>query len=371
MKHIIILSALSLSLLSFGQGNPNNNASPAAQKWNTDGNQIDTNRFIGTTNEMPFKVRTNNQERFRITPDGKIGVGIMNPIAEFHLGGDLRLTKDVIFEQYADPSIDEKRFLMIDDQGKSNFFTKAQILGGLMADDCYIGPLLADFNSGGFIGGGPVGLVELPSWANTIQNNVPVLWTGVSCGTRVGIGTDNPIERLDVRGKVRASGNIFVGIPGNYSFNNLARIHVVNVSNLASGNKGDFIRFDEMKDGVLETQFLVDQKGFVTARDVKVTLQNIPDYVFKSDYKLPSIAEQSAFIKLNGHLLGVPSEAEMLENQTSLGELSMINLRLNEEQMLYIIDIENQLEELTTENQELKTRLDNLEKALNKLVVND
>lgn len=369
MKHIIILSALSLSLISFGQGNPNNNASPAAQKWNTDGNQIDTNRFIGSTNEMPFKVRTNNQERFRITPDGKIGVGIMNPIAEFHLGGDFRLTKDVIFEQYADPSTDEKRFLMIDEQGKSNFLSKAHVLSGLMAEDCYLGPIAVDA-TGANIGGGPLVVAEFPSWANAIENNVPVLWTGVTCGTRVGIGTNNPTERLDVRGRIRASQNIFVG-SGNFSFNNLARIHVVNVSNLASGNKGDFLRFDEMKDGVLETQFLVDQKGFLTARDVKVTLQNIPDYVFKSDYKLPSIAEQSAFIKLNGHLLGVPSEAEMLENQTSLGELSMINLRLNEEQMLYIIDIENQLEELSTENKELKTRLDNLEKALNKLVVKD
>ncbi|MCE2962235.1 MAG: hypothetical protein ACK5UE_04475 [Chitinophagales bacterium] len=43
-------------------------------------------------------------------------------------------------------------------------------------------------------------------------------------------------------------------------------------------------------------QFLIDNTGFVRAREIKVDMQLIPDYVFKSGYKLMSLGELEKYI---------------------------------------------------------------------------
>ncbi|MGM0477906.1 MAG: hypothetical protein ACQERC_01700 [Bacteroidota bacterium] len=48
-----------------GNTNPNNNANGNALKWETQGNNVDTSHFIGTTNPTALKMRTNNVERLR------------------------------------------------------------------------------------------------------------------------------------------------------------------------------------------------------------------------------------------------------------------------------------------------------------------
>lgn len=48
--------------------------------WNTFGNYVNANnRFIGTTSNFDFNIRTNNIQRMVVTKDGKVGIGI-NPI---------------------------------------------------------------------------------------------------------------------------------------------------------------------------------------------------------------------------------------------------------------------------------------------------
>ena len=86
---------------SQGNANPNNNANTNAFKWETDGNNADSTDFIGTTNDSSLIIRTNNEERMRITEDGKVGIGVSNPLERLELDGDLRLSGDVIFPSYA------------------------------------------------------------------------------------------------------------------------------------------------------------------------------------------------------------------------------------------------------------------------------
>lgn len=58
MKKLIILTLLLLAI-------------PAhAESWDTAGNNVTANDFIGTTNYLPFKIRTNNIERVQFNNDG-------------------------------------------------------------------------------------------------------------------------------------------------------------------------------------------------------------------------------------------------------------------------------------------------------------
>jgi len=89
--------------------------------------------------------------------------------------------------------------------------------------------------------------------------------------------------------------------------------------------------------------------GKIRSQEIKVETSGWPDYVFKEDYKLPSLTETEKFIKENGHLPEVPKAADAEVNGISLGEMNKILLKKIEELTLYLID----LEKSRTEQQQL------------------
>ncbi|WP_228445926.1 cell wall anchor protein [Chryseobacterium gleum] len=61
-----------------------------AQSWNTTGNSgtNPSNNFIGTTDNQPLILKSNNIESIRIKPNGNIGVGTVNPDTKLHVAQD-------------------------------------------------------------------------------------------------------------------------------------------------------------------------------------------------------------------------------------------------------------------------------------------
>ena len=53
--------------------------------WSTSGNNLSSIKSLGTTSYFPIKFITDDIERMRITETGKLGLGIDNPISEFHI----------------------------------------------------------------------------------------------------------------------------------------------------------------------------------------------------------------------------------------------------------------------------------------------
>jgi hypothetical protein len=47
--------------------------------WRTDGNNVDANDWLGTRNNQPLRIRTNNTQRMIITPAGNVGIGTETP----------------------------------------------------------------------------------------------------------------------------------------------------------------------------------------------------------------------------------------------------------------------------------------------------
>ncbi|MCK7556134.1 tail fiber protein [Chitinophaga sedimenti] len=94
--------------------------------------------------------------------------------------------------------------------------------------------------------------------------------------------------------------------------------------------------------------------GKVKAQSIKVTMTGWPDYVFASDYYLPSIRELEAFVNANKHLPDVPNAREVEKEGIDLGDMNKKLLQKIEELTLYLIDQHKKIETLQAEVEMLK-----------------
>jgi hypothetical protein len=108
-----------------------------------------------------------------------------------------------------------------------------------------------------------------------------------------------------------------------------------------------------------------DTKGFklavaggILAESVRIQLQGSwPDFVFKEQYQLPSLAFLAEHIKQKGHLPGIPSAEEVKANGIDLGEINIKLLQKVEELTLYILEKDKQVLELQKRMSILETKI--------------
>ena len=81
-------------------------------------------------------------------------------------------------------------------------------------------------------------------------------------------------------------------------------------------------------------------------KELRVTLTDWPDYVFGEGYRLAPLTEVEDYISENGHLPQMPSALEIENDGADLGEINRILVQKVEELTLYIIDLQQQIEEL-------------------------
>lgn len=100
--------------------------------------------------------------------------------------------------------------------------------------------------------------------------------------------------------------------------------------------------------------------GTIRAKEIKVEASPWPDYVFEESYNLPTLEETKAYIEENKHLPEIPSAKEMEENGVALGEMNMLLLKKIEELTLYQIQMNEQLQNLSLENQAQQKEIERL-----------
>jgi len=99
----------------------------------------------------------------------------------------------------------------------------------------------------------------------------------------------------------------------------------------------------------------VNGSAIATSMTVK-PYANWPDYVFKNDYTLPSLADVKTYIDQNQHLPGVPSAQELEKDGLNLGEMNTVLMKKVEELTLYLIEKgakEKQQETILNKQQEI------------------
>ncbi len=86
--------------------------------------------------------------------------------------------------------------------------------------------------------------------------------------------------------------------------------------------------------------------GNIHAKEVRVDLNNWPDYVFTKAHDLPSLKEVESYIKTKGHLPNIPSAKEVEEEGIQLGEMNAKLLEKIEELTLYVLQQQQKIEKL-------------------------
>jgi hypothetical protein len=98
----------------------------------------------------------------------------------------------------------------------------------------------------------------------------------------------------------------------------------------------------------------LDVSGTIHSKEVKVDVTGWPDYVFRKEYDLPTLAEVEKHINEKGYLKNIPSEEEALKNGISLGEMNAKLLQKIEELTLYMIEVNKKVKVLQDDNVKLK-----------------
>jgi hypothetical protein len=102
--------------------------------------------------------------------------------------------------------------------------------------------------------------------------------------------------------------------------------------------------------GAVATGYVVSVEGKLIATEVtSLPFGSWPDYVFADNYNLRPLSEVKKFIELNKHLPNIPSACEIEKNGIQLGDMSKRLMEKVEELTLYILQLQEQVDELKKE----------------------
>jgi hypothetical protein len=195
-----------------------------------------------------------------------------------------------------------------------------------------------------------------------IRTTNPVAGLSTEAGTSAAIATLTDVPNGSAWiGAYGSNGGITIGqFGGNYGY--IQSRHKLGgyssfklVINPLGGNVGI---------GITNPQNKLDVNGTVHAQSVKVDMDGWDDYVFKPDYKLPSLTEVKNYIDQNQHLPGIPSEQEIVKGGLNLGEINKLLMKKVEELTLYAIENEQKDKEKDKQLSSLQEQIDALTRQL-------
>ena len=92
--------------------------------------------------------------------------------------------------------------------------------------------------------------------------------------------------------------------------------------------------------------------GIIASKVFIKEVKQWPDYVFSEDHELMDLHTLKSYLNDNRHLPGVPSEAEVIDKGYDISEIQCVLLEKIEEMTRYILLLQEEIDELKTQNQE-------------------
>lgn len=338
------------------------------------------NDSLVVNNRIYAKEKLIVDQEAKFKEDVKV-LGTARLIGDLVVSGNAKFNGNVKMENIAmavNMNDDSTHFLVRMPNGQLKALEKGVVINAIYAHPC---------------GQVPFGLPD-PVVTNPVWNNGPnKIYVSYCEDVLVGIGTNNPEYILDVRNmtflsqlKTGSRDAIQTGMINGFDVTNSRDLIQLGVHNSSTGNISD-VRFKVKNKGAIYAKNLSNQtsfelhngtgkaiivhanngtkilqledNGLLRSRRIKVDEETWADYVFKPGYYLKTLQETETYIKENGHLPGVPSEQEIKENGLDLGEMQKIQMEKIEELYLHMFEMEKQIEELKSENVQLKNMLSN------------
>lgn len=345
--------------------------------WNVTGNSgINHNvNYLGTNEPSDLVLKTDNEERTRITADGNVGIGtegltITSQETKLYvLSDDIRQTGYFKNLPGANTNYTGNSYAL---NGTNESHRNGVNYGGYFLSNGYCSSCLGS-NVGLYAnatgGNGNIGLV-----AKSENNNYDLaahFQEGrVKFDNNLGIRLNpvsNTVLKLDKPSYVTYGanflfengnrGNVIIG-NGNVLSGGFAALTVTagqgqqNANDLAIVAFGKSLFLDELAVGVqgFTPGYKLSVDGKIIAEELRI--QNSidwtpwPDYVFEKEYKLKPISELQKYLNEHKHLPEVPSAQNVKDEGIVVGELQITLLKKIEELTLYIIDQQKQIDDL-------------------------
>jgi len=328
-----------------------------------------------------------NSEKMRILADGNVGIGTTAPVQKLHIKGNVRVDNRSVYlgadqRVYGDASSALHFY--------GNHSTITQFILRDKEDDIY-GRL---YGSGD---GARFGLLDGDAnWSYRAEKDLHTSFLinnsekmRIMANGNVGIGTASPQDKLHVvlgAGSVKTfttglefATNTTGGWARGFRLRNESNNMQTTVYGSLNGTAYIATGFDvtQSATGYQDRKLVVLANGNVgigsntpnsklavngniRSREVLVETANWPDYVFKEEYRLPTLQEEATFIEENGHLSGFQSEEEM-DNTITVGDVTKRQQEKIEQMMLHLIKMEEEIEKLRAENEAFKLKFKELE----------
>jgi hypothetical protein len=319
----------------------------AQNSWELSGNPLTTaSHFLGTTDCKPIIFKTNNGERMRLLSDKPyFGIGTSIPKAMLHLHWPMLAIECLKSDREEDSTIIRSTgstMLLLTTHAAANGFSVSYNNKNLFLKQQELGNLSIEGPNGGLT---------------------------IAPDGNIGVGTDTPQAKLDVNGSIKAHSIEFT----NMEFSGLIEVQNVNITgNVGIGTTkpqkkvhlvGD-MRIDNSGKALVVTNnnqevFAVSGAGDLRIKNIYAEMIEVKpnawhDYVFYPDYELRSLSELEQYIKQNHHLPEIPSAKEVQENGIDLGDMQGKLLLKIEELTLYILQQNQQINNLQDQINELK-----------------
>ncbi|HET9570968.1 MAG TPA: hypothetical protein VFP20_06135 [Bacteroidales bacterium] len=354
-------------------------------RWSL-GTVYNSNTFAigqGTTTDASFV-----SPFFNITQTGNVGIGTTAPSSMLQVAassgnglrigrigdaGNLAVAIDSLAASY-NLDFSGYRDIVLDQIGAR--------IAALRFNKCYVNNALVQ-NTGLAFYTNPTGLYESTTG---LVEQMRIMPNG-----NLGIGSRNPQYKLDVRGNLYINSgnddnhiywgshsmamgtppddyanNIFALKPGGSTqgelYSRFSMYHSYNRDTTEERvriSSSDFSFFNGgfVGIGIKTPQYLLDVAGAIRAKEVIVTVNGFPDFVFEKNYNLLKLQDVDNYIQLNGHLPNIPSAKEVNKNGINMADLQVKLLQKVEELTLYAIE----QQKLVCEQQK---RIEQLENAL-------
>jgi hypothetical protein len=291
-----------------------------------------------------------------------LGIGTLNPTSDLHIHSDATYTGTGTGTGDLDPTRDVLTLTSESKLQLTNINCGAGENDGFLIRSYNNNVVLNHQESGSFtlINNG-LGL-RLEENGNISVGDNSNAYFSVNTDGNVGIGTDEPVAKLEVKG-ILSDFNYLIGLEQGYGIfsDNIGNgiggetrlwFNTPNNGSIVFGPRSSENNLNNIRFRAQKSRFEGNLEVVGSATVCQIVVEPIGwcDYVFEDDYELMELSDLELFVKSNKHLPDVPSEAEIFESGIDVAEMNMMLLEKVEELTLYIIQLQKEVEALKSTN---------------------